>query len=53
MGNGEKSEESRCSVCAKPSNATICPTCEAHIRGELLDEKSRGEKGGYTETTRH
>jgi hypothetical protein len=53
MGNGEKQGEPRCSVCAKPSDSTICRTCEAHIRGELLDEKGRTEKGGHTESTRH
>ena len=43
----------RCSVCGKPSEQTICPTCEARIRGEILDEKDRTEKGGHTDTGRH
>lgn len=43
----------RCSVCGKPSDATICTTCEARIRGEILDEKDRAEKEGHTDTGRH
>lgn len=43
----------RCSVCGQPSEATICTTCEARIRGEILDEKGKAEKGGHTEPGRH
>jgi len=42
----------RCTVCAEPSEATICSKCEARIRGEILDEKDRTEKGGHTDTGR-
>jgi len=43
----------RCSVCAKPSESTICPACEARIRGEILDEKGKVEKAGHAESGRH
>lgn|GEM_PF-944259 len=43
----------RCSVCGQPSEATICPACEARIRGEILDEKGKAEKGGHTDSGRH
>jgi hypothetical protein len=45
-------KEHRCSVCGKASEATICATCEARIRGEILDEKDRTEKSGHTDTGR-
>lgn len=51
----EKQKEAtphRCSVCGKPSESTICPACEARIRGEILDEKGKAEKGGHTDTGR-
>jgi len=44
MGSeGDTQNKDICSMCAKPSPSTICPTCEARVRGELLDEKSRTE----------
>jgi len=52
-GKADESKVHRCSVCAKPSEATICPACEARIRGEILDEKDRTEKSGHTDTGRH
>lgn len=36
--------EKKCSMCAQPSTSAICDTCEAKIRGELLDKKQRDEK---------
>ncbi|MDH4229934.1 MAG: hypothetical protein OEW11_09385 [Nitrospirota bacterium] len=51
MGTTQKNH--LCQVCAKPSEQTICPACEAKIRGEILDEKGKVEKAGHTETTRH
>jgi len=42
-----------CSVCAQPSEATICRTCEAKIRGELLEEKHKVEREGTPDTHRH
>jgi hypothetical protein len=52
-GKTDESKVHRCSVCGKPSEATICPTCEARIRGEILDEKDRAEKAGHTDSGRH
>jgi hypothetical protein len=55
-GSAEKSEQPkahRCSVCGRESEATICPACEARIRGEILDEKDRTEKAGHTDSGRH
>ncbi len=49
MGSAEAPKQAVCSMCAQPSKSTICPACEAKIRGELLDEKNRKEKGGHTE----
>lgn len=48
----KEAEPHRCTVCGEPSEATICPKCEARIRGEILDEKDRTEKGGHTDTGR-
>ncbi|MFQ5508216.1 MAG: hypothetical protein ACE5FN_02640 [Leptospirillia bacterium] len=42
----------RCSVCAEPSETFICTTCEARIRGEILEEKQKIEKDGHTESGR-
>jgi len=33
-----------CMVCGKPSEASICDSCKAQIRGEALDEKQKIEK---------
>jgi hypothetical protein len=52
-GESEKPKPRRCSVCGKESEATICPACEARIRGEILDEKDRTEKAGHTGSGRH
>jgi hypothetical protein len=52
-GKEKETKPHRCSVCGQLSEATICPTCEARIRGEILDEKGKAEKGGHTETGRH
>ena len=37
---------SRCLVCAKLSQQTICDPCKAHIRGEALERKRREEQAG-------
>ena len=44
--------EQPCIICAKPSPQTICPTCEAHIRGEAIDKKAAIEKKGRPEQGR-
>jgi len=38
-----------CVVCGEPSPATICPNCEARIRGEAVDKKREVEKKGKTD----
>jgi len=38
-----------CVVCGQPSPGTICPNCEARIRGEAADKKRQVEKKGKTE----
>lgn len=50
--NKPETEPHHCSVCGRPAEATICPACEARIRGEILDEKDRREKEGHTDTGR-
>lgn len=35
-----------CSICAKPSEKTICDACADRIRGEALAKKKHEEKGG-------
>lgn len=45
-------KEHHCSVCGRVSPQTICTTCEAKIRGEILDEKERVEKEGHTDSHR-
>lgn len=53
----EKSTEKKekphvCSVCGKPSDATICHACEDRIRGEALEKKKDVDKAGRTDTGR-
>lgn len=33
-----------CMICGKPSEASICETCKAHIQGEAAGEKQRAEE---------
>ena len=33
-----------CMVCGKPSEASICDSCKAQIRGEALDKKQKIER---------
>ena len=44
--------EAPCIVCGKPATQSICPTCEARIRGEAIEKKTGVEKKGHTETGR-
>ncbi len=53
MESAERQKQPACNMCAQPSDSTICPTCEAKIRGELLDEKNRDEKAGHADSSRH
>lgn len=41
-----------CIICGKPSTETICPTCQARIRGEAVEKKQEIEKKGHTEQGR-
>lgn len=51
----EKDQEKKhvCSICARPSDTTICHACEDKIRGEALEKKHDVEKAGRTDTGRH
>ena len=44
--------ERPCITCGKPSYQTICPSCEAHIRGEAIEKKTAVEKKGRPEQGR-
>ena len=35
---------SRCLICAKPSEASICEECKKQIQGEASDKKQKIEK---------
>ncbi|MBI5286116.1 MAG: hypothetical protein HY878_00805 [Deltaproteobacteria bacterium] len=50
----EKKEEKKgvCLVCGKPSETSICKSCEAQIRGEALEHKKEIDKAGRTDTGR-
>ncbi|MBI5875276.1 MAG: hypothetical protein HZB81_05450 [Deltaproteobacteria bacterium] len=49
----EKKEKKHvCSICGKPSEATICHPCEEKIRGEALEKKKEVDKAGRTDTGR-
>lgn len=37
---------SRCLVCAKESEQTICDSCKAHIQGEAVERKRKDEQAG-------
>jgi nucleotide-binding universal stress UspA family protein len=39
--------QSRCLVCAKPSQKTICDSCKAYIQGEAIERKRREEQAGH------
>ena len=39
--------QSRCLVCAKPSEKTICDSCKAYIQGEAIERKRREEQPGH------
>ena len=45
-------KERPCIICAKPSDHTICPACEARIQGEAIDKKTVIEKKGRPEQGR-
>lgn len=47
-----EAKEVPCIVCGKPSFQTICPNCEARIRGEAVEKKTEVEKKGHTEQGR-
>lgn len=42
----EKEKKHVCSICGKPSDATICHACEDRIRGEVLEHKHEIDKHG-------
>ena len=44
--------ERPCIICGKLAHQTICPTCEAHIRGEAIEKKTGIEKKGRPEQGR-
>ena len=44
--------ERPCIICGKPAYQTICPTCEAHVRGEAIEKKTGVEKKGRPEQGR-
>jgi nucleotide-binding universal stress UspA family protein len=39
--------QSRCLVCAKPYQKTICDSCKAYIQGEAIERKRREEQAGH------
>lgn len=47
-----KEKKHVCSVCGKPSDATICHACEDKIRGEVLEQKHDVDKAGRTDSGR-
>lgn len=48
----EKTKVHVCSVCGRPSDATICHACEDKIRGEALEQRHEVDKAGRTDTNR-
>ena len=44
--------ERPCIICGKPAYQTICPPCEAHVRGEAIEKKTLVEKKGRPEQGR-
>jgi hypothetical protein len=44
--------ERPCIICGKPAYQTICPPCEAHVRGEAIEKKTGIEKKGRPEQGR-
>ena len=49
----EKEEKKHvCSICARPSDETICHACEDKIRGEAIEKKHNIDKAGRTDTGR-
>lgn len=52
-GKGKEKEKKHvCSICGRPSEATICHACEDKIRGEALEHKHEVDKAGRTDTGR-
>lgn len=45
-------KERPCTICGKLAYQTICPNCEAHVRGEAIEKKTGIEKKGRTEQGR-
>ncbi len=41
-----------CSICGRPSDATICHACEDKIRGEAVEKKHDINKAGRTDSGR-
>lgn len=49
----EKKEKPHiCTVCGRPSEATICHACEDKIRGEAVEKKHDIDKAGRTDSGR-
>jgi len=56
-GKGPKKKEEAekkhvCSICARPSELTICHACEDKIRGEAIEKKHEIDKAGRTDSGR-
>ncbi|MBI5644089.1 MAG: hypothetical protein HY954_11525 [Deltaproteobacteria bacterium] len=49
---GKEEKKHVCSICAKPSDTTICHACEDKIRGEALEKKHDIDKAGRTDSGR-
>lgn len=45
-------KEMFCIICGKATTQSICPNCEARIRGEAVEKKTEIEKKGHTEQGR-
>jgi hypothetical protein len=55
MMEGKKEEGAKkhlCSICGRPSDATICHACEEKIRGEAIEKKHEIDKAGRTDSGR-
>jgi recombinational DNA repair protein RecR len=48
----EKEKKHVCSICGRPSDATICHACEDKIRGEAIEKKHDIDKAGRTDSGR-
>ena len=42
--HAETKKPSKCMLCAKPSEKSICAACSDNVRSEALDRKKKQEK---------